>query len=210
MRLKPSDSCWNLSSLPMIVHPLRTKFSCGFCLCPHCHHVKVIFSLARYRMIFALAQLTPPTATDLSAPVIGGKRGTKANAPLSETALAAKQRFTRALKFVGPGLADLLIDVWCHLTGLEEAERAKGRPQRWGKIVLQIALDRQARHSGMTPAAGQFSRRIHGWHAPDEEKMPDGRRGGDPANRQADRRELAISMRRPRVHARVSVPRSPP
>ena len=127
----------------------------------------------RLRRDFTLAQLTPRMAVDLSAPVIGEKRGIKAEAPLPETVLAAKQRFSRALKFVGPGLADLLIDVCCHLTGLAEAERAKGWPKRSGKVVvLQIALDRLAHYYGLKPVVGASQRgRIHAWHAPEEKKV---------------------------------------
>ncbi len=122
----------------------------------------------RLRRDFTLAQLTPRLAADLSAPVMGGKRGAKADAALPEIVLAAKQRVARALSAVGPGLADLLLDVCCLLTGLEAAERAKGWPQRSAKIVLQIALDRLAVHYGMGPAVGVASARIHAWHAPEE------------------------------------------
>ena len=122
----------------------------------------------RLRRDFTLAQLTPRLAVDFSAPVIGGKRGAKAEVLLPETVLAAKQRVSRALKHVGPGLADLLIDVCCHLTGLETAERAMGWPRRSGKIVLAIALDRLAEHYGMGPITGARSRRVRAWHAPEE------------------------------------------
>ena len=54
---------------------------------------------------------------------------------------------------VGPGLSDLLIAVCCHLEGMEAAERRFGWPQRAGKIVLAIALDRLAAHYGLRAGA---------------------------------------------------------
>jgi hypothetical protein len=91
---------------------------------------------------------------------------------LPETVLAAKQRFSRALKLVGPGLADFLIDTCCNLTGLAEAEHAKGWPERSGKIVLQLALDQLAHHYGLKPLIGAGQRgHIHAWHAPEEKKV---------------------------------------
>jgi len=103
----------------------------------------------RLRRDFTIAQLTPRLGIDLTAPIVSGRRGA-GGATLTETVIAAKQRFSRAMKAVGPVLNDLLFDVCCHLIGLEDAESSQGWPQRAGKVVLVIALDRLADHYGMT------------------------------------------------------------
>jgi uncharacterized protein DUF6456 len=52
----------------------------------------------------------------------------------------------RALMAVGPEVAGILVDICCELKGLEDAEKANGWPQRAGKVALQIALTRLAKH----------------------------------------------------------------
>jgi len=103
----------------------------------------------RLRRDFTLAGLAPRMGVDLTQPLITGTRGQKTEAPLTDMVLAAKQRFSAAMRAVGPGLNDILFDVCCHLRGLEEAERAKRWPARSAKVVLLIALDRLAVHYGL-------------------------------------------------------------
>jgi len=115
----------------------------------------------RLRRDYTLAQIAPRMGIDWEAPVVTGSR-TNRSAAISDAALAAKQRFAAAMKATGPGLSDLLFDVCCHLTGLEDAERAKGWPRRSAKVVLQIALERLAVHYGMrAPARGK----VRSWRA---------------------------------------------
>lgn len=66
-----------------------------------------------------------------------------------DAVISARKRFYRALDSVGPELAGILVHVCCHDTGLEDAGRAAGWPQRAAKVVLDLALTRLARHYGM-------------------------------------------------------------
>ena len=103
----------------------------------------------KLRSDFTLAGLSPRLGVDLAAPLQTRSRGKLAGRLMTDTVIAAKQRFTNAMRAVGPGLSDLLFDVCCHWRGLEEAEEAKGWPSRSGRVVLAIALDRLAEHYGM-------------------------------------------------------------
>ncbi|MBX3490688.1 DUF6456 domain-containing protein [Parvibaculum sp.] len=109
----------------------------------------------KLRRDFTIGQLTPRVTVDWSA--IGGsqpRRGAVRDpAAIADHALAARNRVARAMAAVGPGLSDLLIAVCCHLEGMEAAERRFGWPQRAGKIVLAIALDRLAAHYGLRAGA---------------------------------------------------------
>lgn len=107
----------------------------------------------RLRVDFTVAQLSPrvTSAWDMSVP--SGARGRSGARPesleVNERALAAKQRFLRAVDEVGPELSGILVEVCCLSRGLEAAERRLGWPQRSAKLVLQIALTRLARHYGL-------------------------------------------------------------
>ena len=86
----------------------------------------------------------------------------------------------------------MLIDVCCHLKGLEVAERAAGWPQRSGKIVLQLALTSLARHYGLEkPAASETGRSagVRHW----------GSEGYRPLFEVPERNDLAV---RPRIAPR--------
>jgi hypothetical protein len=103
----------------------------------------------KFRRDFTLAQLMPRLGVDYAAPMVLGKRGQKNDLNFTDVVVAARQRFAAAMRAVGPGLADLLFDVCCHLKGIEDAERANAWPSRSGRVVLGLALDRLAEHYGM-------------------------------------------------------------
>lgn len=122
----------------------------------------------KLRRDYTLAQLEPRLCVDLSAPVVLG-RG-PSSPVLPDTVLAAKQRFSKALAAVGPGLSDLLFDICCALKRLEGVEASNGWPRRSGKVVLALALDRLAAHYGI----GEASRhsRLRSWSADYLEPAP--------------------------------------
>lgn len=111
----------------------------------------------RLRADFWFAQMTPNVTSNWSnfLSAGGGRQGSPDHgAGVSESIMVSRDRVRMALKAVGPELAGILIDVCCHLKGLEAAERSGGWPQRSGKVVLEIALKSLARHYGFINAAG--------------------------------------------------------
>ena len=122
------------------------------------------------RADYTFALLTPRvTASYDGAPVA---RGMKRAAPgtgveLADSAIAARERVNRALAAVGPELSGVLVDVWCYLKGLEEAERKAEWPQRTGKVVLRLALTRLARHYRLDEESRGASSGVQHWGARD-------------------------------------------
>ncbi len=106
----------------------------------------------RLRAEFTRAQLMPRTTSNWASPISTGRRGERAGAS-TETMIAARQRVRHALDGAGPEFAGLLLDVCCFLKGLEDIERERAWPARSAKVVLQLALDRLARHYGYAQAA---------------------------------------------------------
>jgi hypothetical protein len=106
----------------------------------------------KLRADFWFAQMTPRVTANWSLLLSagGGSRGASDLGPdLKDSVIAARERVRRALSSVEPDLAGVLIDVCCHLKGLEASEKASGWPQRSGKVILQIALRQLARHYGL-------------------------------------------------------------
>ena len=100
----------------------------------------------RLRADFWFAQMTPRVTMSWSAMAPAQRRRRAgmtlaSDGDLQENIAGARERVRRALAAVGPELAGVLIDVCCHLKGLEEAERAAGWPQRAGKVVPAARAD---------------------------------------------------------------------
>jgi hypothetical protein len=133
----------------------------------------------RLRAEFTGAQLMPRITANWSAPVADGRRGASP-ANFTETVIAARQRVRQALDAVGPEFSGLLLDVCCFLKGLADVERERNWPPRSAKVVLQLGLDRLARHYGLrAQARGRPRVRARTWLAEDAEFVVGLKSGAD-------------------------------
>jgi len=108
----------------------------------------------RLRADFTCAHLMPRTTSNWESPIASGRRGDgEGAAHFTEAMIAARQRVRAALDVVGPEFGGMLLDVCCFLKGLEDIERERGWPSRSAKVVLQLGLDRLARHYGFSAQA---------------------------------------------------------
>ncbi|GAB1715660.1 MAG: hypothetical protein NTAFB05_07020 [Nitrobacter sp.] len=123
----------------------------------------------RLRADFTRGHLTPRVTSNWSAPTGGRPRGSGAGpCQMTDLIVASRQRVRLALQACGPEFSGLLMDVCCFLRGLEDVERERGWPPRSAKVVLQLALDRLARHYGLTSEGRiEASAHVRTWLAGD-------------------------------------------
>lgn len=124
----------------------------------------------RLRRDFEVGQLQPRITANWSASVSDGRRSGDGSGlkDLTDMALAARLRFDRAMREVGPELSGILIDICCFLKRLETVERERQWPGRSAKLVLRMALTSLARHYGLAPVAtGRASAELRHWGADD-------------------------------------------
>ena len=116
----------------------------------------------RLRAEFTRAQMSPRVTSSWSAPT--GRSSGGGAGEMTDLIVASRQRLQQAMAACGPEFSGLLMDVCCFLRGLEDVERERNWPARSGKVVLQLALDRLARHYGFAKEArGRDSARIRVW-----------------------------------------------
>lgn len=134
----------------------------------------------RLRADYYFAHMSPRVTADWSSasPSSRSRRCAPSDAAvIRDDVLAAKDRVMRALASVGPEISGVLVDVCCELKGLEEAEKENGWPQRAGKVVLQIALTRLAKHYGLIDDGKNRNRKLRHWgqdgHKPLIDGLPD-------------------------------------
>lgn len=124
----------------------------------------------RLRADFTRGHLTPRVTSSWTG--IGRTPGSGGGGDMTDLIVASRQRVRLALEACGPEFSGLLLDVCCFLRGLEDIERERGWPSRSAKVVLQLALDRLARHYGLRSAATGTSAAIRTWLADDAAFAP--------------------------------------
>ncbi|RKE72541.1 DUF6456 domain-containing protein [Pseudorhodoplanes sinuspersici] len=122
----------------------------------------------RLRAEFTAAQMMPRTTSNWHAPIAGRRRDGHAGEHMTDHMVAARQRMRHALDAAGPEFSGLLLDVCCFLKKLDEVERERRWPARSAKVVLQLALERLARHFGyQRDATGKAAAAVRTWAADD-------------------------------------------
>ncbi|MBI5130428.1 MAG: DNA replication protein [Rhodopseudomonas palustris] len=117
----------------------------------------------RLRADFTRANLTPRVTSNWGAPT--GRAGGGGAGEMTDLVVASRQRVQNAIAACGPEFSGVLLDVCCFLRGLEDVERERGWPSRSAKVVLQLALDRLARHYGLAPPSGPARSKLRSWLA---------------------------------------------
>src|SRR3954453_16650072 len=121
----------------------------------------------RLRADFTRAQLMPRVTANWTSSVAQDRRSGGV-AAFNDAVIAARQQVRQACDSVGPEFIGLLLDVCCFLKSLEDVERERRWPARSAKVVLQLALDRLARHYGYSAEArGKQRAAVRTWLAPD-------------------------------------------
>ncbi|SHI32542.1 DUF6456 domain-containing protein [Wenxinia saemankumensis] len=104
----------------------------------------------RLREDFELARLEGDPGIDWHAAIDGRGPADRPDTPSGRAA----DRLWRALRDLGPGLADVALRCCCELEGLETLERSLGWSSRSAKVVLRIALQRLKAHYDAQGAYG--------------------------------------------------------
>src|SRR5215217_3092048 len=128
----------------------------------------------RLRADFTRAQLMPRVTANWTSPVAQDRCG-GGIAAFTDAVMTARQQVRQALDAVGPEFTGLLLDICCFLKRLEDVERERRWPPRSAKVVLQLGLDRLARHYGFgREACGPAAASVRTWLAPDAAFMVEG------------------------------------
>ena len=102
------------------------------------------------------------TASWHATPVNNRHRGSGSN-EISDFAMDARDRVSRAIDFLGPELSGVALDVCCFMKGLERVELERRWPPRSAKLMLRTGLAMLSRHYGLSQTAAGGKRKIQQW-----------------------------------------------
>ena len=121
----------------------------------------------RLRADFERAMLSQRVTSNWDPAAAARRSGGSSPPDMSDSALAARQRFHRAMDAAGPELSSILYHVCCLASGIEQAERMLDLPQRSGKAVLGLALSALVRHYGIGSDSRGRRRDVGHWAVED-------------------------------------------
>ncbi|WP_245446890.1 DUF6456 domain-containing protein [Neorhizobium sp. T25_27] len=115
---------------------------------------------------FTRGQLQPRVTASWEPRLATRAKGTAGgHADIADSAISARNRFSRAVEAMGPELSGVAVDVCCFAKGLETVERERQWPARSAKLMLRTALLALARH--YSPPVPAKRRQNHHWGAED-------------------------------------------
>lgn len=121
----------------------------------------------RLRRDFEAGMMQPRVSASLDPTRVASGRSTNRNnvADLTDTAIGARERVSRALDRLEPELAGIAVDICCFLKGFETVENERGWPRRSAKLMLKTALGGLSRHYFPMAKAKSGSGTIQHWGA---------------------------------------------
>lgn len=121
----------------------------------------------RLRRDFEAGMMQPRVTASLDPTRVAGGRSALRNnvADLTDTALGARERVSRALDRLEPELAGIAVDICCFLKGFETVENERGWPRRSAKLMLKTALGGLSRHYFAVATGKGSSATIQHWGA---------------------------------------------
>lgn len=119
----------------------------------------------KLRRDFEAGMMQPRVTASLDPSRVAGGRSRHRNTSveLTDTAIGARDRVSRALDRLEPELAGIAVDICCFLKGFETVEHERGWPRRSAKLMLKTALGGLSRHYFPVAKAARGSAIIRHW-----------------------------------------------
>jgi len=119
----------------------------------------------RFRKDFECGRLQPNISANYHRAMAGSSKtaGSAGAHEISDFALDARKRVTRAIEALGPDLSGVAVDICCFLKGLELVESERRWPPRSAKLMLRTALSTLSRHYGISRSERKASSEIIAW-----------------------------------------------